>query len=82
MSARLNTFRHALMSHADILDVDRDIFLGSIGIKLTKNVAVIYEKTVKKPVEGCVQTERRVAVRSLTLHDHRPKYHEYRNVTC
>ena len=40
-------FRHALMSHADILDIDRGHILGSIGIKITKKVAVIYKKTVK-----------------------------------
>ena len=41
------------MSHADILDSDRGHILGSIGIKITKKIAVIYEKMVKnRPLPG------------------------------
>ena len=101
------------MSHADILDIDRGHIFRKHRHKNNKKVAVIYEKTVKKPAVArvfarqltwgaciksaishvrcayahifdtesynarayiwrgrlCVQTERQVAARSLTLHD-------------
>ena len=48
------TFRHVLMSHADILDIDRGHISRKHRHKNNKNVAVIYEKTVKKnqPLPG------------------------------
>ena len=42
------TFRHALMSHADILDSDRGHIFRKYMHKNNKKVAVIYEKMVKK----------------------------------
>ena len=42
------TFRHALRSHADILDIDRGHIFRKHRHKNNKNVAVIYEKMVKK----------------------------------
>ena len=42
------TFRHALMSNADILDIDRDIYLGRIGIKMTKKLLLFTRKWLKK----------------------------------
>ena len=41
------TFRHALMSQADILNIDRGHILRKHRHKTKKKVAVIYEKTVK-----------------------------------
>ena len=41
------TFRHALMSHADILDIDRGHIFRKHRHKNNNKVAVIYEKTVK-----------------------------------
>ena len=41
------TFRHALMSHADILDIDRGYIFRKHSHENNKKVAVIYEKTVK-----------------------------------
>ena len=41
------TFRHVLMSHADILDIDRGHIFWKHRHKNNKKVAVIYEKTVK-----------------------------------
>ena len=41
------TFRHALMSHADILDSDRGHIFRKHRHKNNKKVAVIYEKMVK-----------------------------------
>ena len=41
------TFRHALMSHADIFDIDRGHIFRKHRHKNNKKVAVIYEKTVK-----------------------------------
>ena len=47
------TFRHALMSHADILDIDRGHIFRKHRHKNNKKVAVIYEKTVKnRPLPG------------------------------
>ena len=47
------TFRHALMSHADILDIDRGHIFRKHRHKSNKKVAVIYEKTVKnRPLPG------------------------------
>ena len=47
------TFRHALMSHADILDIGRGHIFRKHRHKNNKKVAVIYEKTVKKrPLPG------------------------------
>ena len=47
LSVRLYTFRHALMSHADILDIDRGHIFRKHCDKNNKKVAVIYEETVK-----------------------------------
>ena len=41
------TFRHALMSHADILDIDRGHIFRKHRHKYNKKVSVIYEKRVK-----------------------------------
>ena len=41
------TFRHALMSHVDILDIDRGHIFRKHRHKNNKKVAFIYEKTVK-----------------------------------
>ena len=41
------TFRHTLMSHADILDIDRRHIFRKHRHKNNKKVAVIYEKMVK-----------------------------------
>ena len=41
-------FRHALMSHAYILDIDRGHIFRKHRHKNNKKVAIIYEKTVKK----------------------------------
>ena len=41
------TFRHALMSHSDILDSDRGHIFRKHRHKNNKKVAVIYEKMVK-----------------------------------
>ena len=47
------TFRHALTSHADILDIVRGHIFRKHRHKNNKTVAVIYEKTVKKqPLPG------------------------------
>ena len=43
------TFRHALMSHLIYLDIDRGHIFRKHRHKNNKKVAVIYEKTVKKP---------------------------------
>ena len=43
------TFRHALMSHTDILDSDWGHNFRKHRHKNNKKVAVVYEKTVKKP---------------------------------
>ena len=41
------TFRHALMSHTDILDIDRGHNFRKHRYKNNKKVAVVYEKRVK-----------------------------------
>ena len=41
------TFCHALMSHADILDIDRGHNFRKHRHKNNKKVAVVYEKTVQ-----------------------------------
>ena len=41
------TFPHALMSHSDILDIDRGHIFRKHRHKNNKKVAVIYEKMVK-----------------------------------
>ena len=41
------TFRHAWISHADILDIDRGHILGSIGIKITKKLLLFTRKRLK-----------------------------------
>ena len=41
------TFRHALMSHADILDIDRGHIFRKHRHKNNKKITLIYEKTVK-----------------------------------
>ena len=47
------TLRHALMSHVDILDIDRGHIFMKHRHENNKNVAVIYEKTVKnRPLPG------------------------------
>ena len=47
------TFRHALMSRADILDSDRGNIFRKHRHKNHKKVAVIYEKMVKnRPLPG------------------------------
>ena len=51
------TFRHVLMSHADILDIDRGQVFRRHRHKNNKKVAVIYEKTVKnRPLPGYLPT--------------------------
>ena len=46
-------FRHAVMSHADISDIDRRQVFRKHRHKNNKKVAVIYEKTVKnRPLSG------------------------------
>ena len=42
------TFRHALMSHTDILNIDRGHIFRKHRHRNNKKVAVIYEKAVKK----------------------------------
>ena len=39
-------FRHALMSHTDILDIDREHIFRKHRHKNNKKVVVIYKKTV------------------------------------
>ena len=43
------TFRHALISHAEILDSDRGHIFRKYRRKNNKKVTLIFEKTVKKP---------------------------------
>ena len=53
------TFRHALMSHADILDIDRGHGFRKHRHKNNKKVAVVYEKTVKnRPLLRILKADR------------------------
>ena len=59
------------MSHADILDIDRGHIFRKHRHKNNKKVAVIYEKTVKKPAVASVfarQLPRGACIKSAISH--------------